>query len=50
MRYLKQSTAVTVKIGPFVDATDGVTAETALGIAAAGALQISCKGRRRYGG
>lgn len=29
---LKQSTAVTVKIGPFVDATDGVTAETALTI------------------
>lgn len=30
MRYLRQSTAVTVQLGPFVDATDGVTAETAL--------------------
>lgn len=28
--WLKQSTAVTVVLGPFVDATDGVTAETAL--------------------
>jgi hypothetical protein len=32
---LKQSTAVDVKIGPFVDATDGVTAETALTISQA---------------
>lgn len=30
MKLLKQSTAVTVKVGPFLDATDGVTAETAL--------------------
>lgn len=30
MRYLKQSTSVDVPIGPFVDATDGVTAETGL--------------------
>lgn len=30
MRFLKQSTSVVVQIGPFVDATDGVTAETAL--------------------
>lgn len=30
MRYLKQSTAVTVQAGPAVDKTDGVTAETAL--------------------
>ena len=35
MRYLKQSTAATVKIGPFVDATDGVTAETGLTISQA---------------
>lgn len=33
--YLKQSTAATLKIGPFVDATDGVTAETALTISQA---------------
>ena len=32
---LKQSTAVTLKIGPFVDETDGVTPETALTIAQA---------------
>lgn len=32
---LKQSTAVTVKLGPFVDSTDGVTAETALTISQA---------------
>lgn len=30
MKFLKQSTAVTPKVGPFLDATDGVTAETAL--------------------
>jgi hypothetical protein len=30
MRWLRQSTAVDVPIGPFVDATDGVTAETGL--------------------
>ena len=32
MKLLKQSTAVTVKLGPFLDASDGVTAETALTI------------------
>lgn len=32
MKILKQSTAVTIKFGPFLDATDGVTAETALTI------------------
>jgi hypothetical protein len=32
MRYLKQSTATTLLLGPFTDATDGVTAETALTI------------------
>lgn len=31
-RWLKQSTSVDVPIGPFVDSTDGVTAETALTI------------------
>lgn len=35
MPYLKQSTAVTLKIGPFLDDTDGKTAETALTIAQA---------------
>jgi hypothetical protein len=30
MRWLKQSTSVDVPIGPFLDSTDGVTAETAL--------------------
>jgi hypothetical protein len=30
MKILKQSTAVTIKLGPFVDATDGVTLENAL--------------------
>lgn len=32
MRFLKQSTSVDVPIGPFVDSTDGVTAETSLTI------------------
>jgi hypothetical protein len=35
MRILKQSTAATVVLGPFVDSTDGFTAETALTIAQA---------------
>jgi hypothetical protein len=34
-RFLKQSTAATVILGPFVDATDGVTAETGLTISQA---------------
>lgn len=34
-QFLKQSTAATIALGPFVDATDGVTAETALTIAQA---------------
>jgi hypothetical protein len=34
-RWLKQSTAATIKLGPFVDDTDGKTAETALTIAQA---------------
>lgn len=43
MTWLKQSTAFTFRIGPFVDATDGVTAETALSIAQAD-IQISKNG------
>ena len=35
MTILKQSTAATIKLGPFVDDTDGKTAETALTIAQA---------------
>ena len=35
MNYLKQSTATTLKLGPFLDETDGKTAETALTIAQA---------------
>ena len=34
MRFLKQSTSVVLVLGPFVDATDGATAETALSAAA----------------
>ena len=33
--FLKQSTAVTIKLGPFVDSTDAVTPETALTISQA---------------
>jgi hypothetical protein len=33
--WVKQSTAITLKAGPFLDSTDGVTAETALTIAQA---------------
>lgn len=35
MMFLKQSTAADIALGPFVDATDGVTPETALTIAQA---------------
>jgi len=35
MTLLKQSTAATIKLGPFVDSTDGVTPETALTISQA---------------
>lgn len=35
MNWLKQSTAVDIGLGPFVDSTDGFTAETALTIAQA---------------
>jgi hypothetical protein len=42
-RWLKQSTAFTFRVGPFLDSTDGVTAETALSIAQAD-IQISKNG------
>jgi len=42
-QFLKQSTAHTFRIGPFVDSTDGVTAETGLTIAQAD-MQISKAG------
>lgn len=42
-RFLKQSTAFTFRAGPFLDATDGVTAETGLTIAQAD-IQISKAG------
>ena len=35
MQYLKQSTAITIQIGPFLDETNGKTAETGLTIAQA---------------
>ncbi len=35
MQFLKQSTAATIKLGPFVDDTDGKTAETSLTISQA---------------
>jgi hypothetical protein len=38
MKLLKQSTAVTIKLGPFLDSTDGVTAKTALTLAQADIL------------
>lgn len=41
--YLKQSTAQTVRFGPFLDSTDGITAETALTIAQAD-MQLSKDG------
>jgi len=43
MRMLKQSTAKVLRLGPFVDSTDGVTAETGLSIAQAD-IQISKDG------
>lgn len=42
-RFLKQSTAFTFRIGPFVDSTDGASAETGLSIAQ-GDIQISKDG------
>lgn len=40
MRYLKQSTSVKVPIGPFMDATDGVTPETGIGLGTADQAEI----------
>jgi len=42
MRYLRQSTTVTVTIGPFLDSTDGVTAED--GLAGTMTVQIAKAG------
>ena len=43
MNILKQSTAATIKLGPFIDDTDGKTAETGLTIAQAD-IQLSKNG------
>ena len=43
MEYLKQSTAITIKLGPFLDETNGRTAETALTISQAD-IRISKNG------
>jgi len=40
MRFLKQSTAVSVVIGPIVDATDGLTPETGLDLSTADAAEL----------
>jgi hypothetical protein len=40
MRFLRQSTAQVVTVGPFVDATDGVTAETTVTLGAADDAEI----------
>ena len=40
MNLLKQSTAATVRIGPFVDATDGVTPETGITLGAADQAEL----------
>src|SRR3989304_1422687 len=42
--WLKQSTAVDVALGPFVDATDGVTPETALSL-----TQAECRLKKNAG-
>lgn len=44
MKLLKQSTAVTLKIGPFYDATDAVTTETALTISQADVILFKNNG------
>ena len=41
--YLRQSTTQTIRFGPFLDSTDGITAETALTIAQAD-MQLSLDG------
>lgn len=44
MKLLKQSTAVTIKLGPYLDSTDGVTAKTALTIAQANVILFKAFG------
>jgi hypothetical protein len=44
MKLLKQSTAVTPKVGPFLDATDGVTAETALTLSQSDCILFKAQG------
>ena len=43
MGFLRQSTTQTIRFGPFLDSTDGITAETALTIAQAD-MQLSKDG------
>ena len=43
MNLLKQSTAVTIKLGPFVDSIDGNTIEDALTIQKADVLLCRCE-------
>lgn len=40
MQFLKQSTGVDVRLGPFVDATDGVTPETGVTLGAADQAEV----------
>lgn len=44
MIYLKQSTAATVRVGPFVDATNGVTPETGVTLSGADQAEILKQG------
>jgi hypothetical protein len=44
MIFLKQSTAATVRVGPFVDATNGVTPETGITLGAADQAEILKEG------
>ncbi len=44
MIYLKQSTAATVRVGPFVDATNGVTPETGITLSGADQAEILKQG------
>lgn len=44
MIFLKQSTAATVRVGPFVDATNGVTPETGITLGAADQAEILKQG------
>lgn len=44
MKYLRQSTAATVRVGPFMDATDAVTPETGITLGAADQAEILKEG------